>query len=68
MTSYVDSLKRQNAFLQSEIERHANAVDALASELDLRTRQCDDLQKQLEELQNDQAELPFDAQNSSQKL
>lgn len=65
MASYIDSLKRQNAFLQSEIERHANACDSLASELDLANRQRDALQKQLEDMLNDQAELPFDGQNSS---
>lgn len=65
MASYIDSLKRQNTFLQSEIERHANACDALASELELATRQRDALQKQLEDILNDQAELPFDVQNSS---
>ncbi|KDR87720.1 hypothetical protein L905_19185 [Agrobacterium sp. TS43] len=65
MASYIDSLKRQNSFLQSELERHANACDALASELDLANRQRDALQKQLDELRKDQAELPFDAQNSS---
>ncbi|MGV1943520.1 hypothetical protein ACQZ5D_23835 [Agrobacterium sp. 22-211-1] len=65
MASYIDSLKRQNTFLQSEIERHANACDALASELELASRQRDALQKQLEDMLNDQAELPFDAQNSS---
>lgn len=65
MASYVDSLKRQNTFLQSEIERHANACDALASELELVSRQRDALQKQLEDMLNDQAELPFDAENSS---
>ena len=65
MASYIDSLKRQNTFLQSEIERHANACDALVSELDLANRQRDALQKQLEDMLNDQTELPFDAQNSS---
>jgi hypothetical protein len=65
MASYIDSLKRQNTFLQSEIERHANACDALASELELANRQRDALQKQLEDMLNDQTELPFDVQNSS---
>jgi chaperonin cofactor prefoldin len=33
MTVLVDSLKKQNEFLQAEVERFANAVDDLAQRL-----------------------------------
>ena len=33
MSVLIDSLKAQNAFLQSEVERFAKAVDSLASQL-----------------------------------
>ncbi|MBN8949127.1 MULTISPECIES: hypothetical protein [unclassified Rhizobium] len=33
MSTYLNSLKKQNEFLQGEVERFANAVDRLADQL-----------------------------------
>ncbi|HEX8048429.1 hypothetical protein [Rhizobium sp.] len=50
MSTLAESLKKQNEFLQDEIERFANAVDSLAS-------QFVDAQNQLKALQVVQPEI-----------
>lgn len=66
MSVYADSLKKQNAFLQTEIERYANAVDNLSVQLAQERERSAALEQQLleERAAADTLPLPLD-QNSS---
>lgn len=50
MSTLTESLKKQNEFLQTEVERFANAIDSLAAQLV-------DAQNQLKVLQTARAEM-----------
>jgi cell division septum initiation protein DivIVA len=50
MSTLAESLKKQNEFLQGEVERFANAVDALAAQLV-------DAQKQIKALEAARSEM-----------